>query len=71
VYVNSINSIVRLLSGFRGGGLWYGRPLMQSISGLNLALQWHLCWLHVHINSHGGIVFSCGLLLNVPAFMRV
>ena len=71
VYVNSINCIVRLLSGFRGGGLWYGRPLMQSISGLNLALQWHLCWLHVHINSHGGTVFSCGLLLNVPAFMRV
>ena len=39
VYVNSINCMVRLSSGFRGGGLWYGRPLMHSISGLNLALH--------------------------------
>ncbi len=39
VYVNSINCMVRLSSGFSGGGLWYGRPLMHSISGLNLALH--------------------------------
>ena len=39
VNVNSINCMVRLSSGFSGGGLWYGRPLMHKISGLNLALH--------------------------------
>jgi hypothetical protein len=49
----------------------YGSPFTQRMSGLNLALQWHLCCSHVHGSSHGGTVFSWGLLLNVPAFMRV
>jgi hypothetical protein len=25
----------------------------------------------VHGSNHGGTVFSCGLLLNVPAFIRI
>ena len=39
VYVNSISWTVRLAVGDDGGLLWYGSPLMQSISGLSLALQ--------------------------------
>jgi len=39
VYVNSMNCTVRLSLEFRGGALWYGRPLMHKMSGLNLALQ--------------------------------
>ena len=54
-----------------GGGSLYGRPLTQSMSGLSLALQWHLRFSHVHGSSHGGTVFSCGLLLKVPAFIRI
>ena len=42
VYVNCMNWIVKLSSGLSGGGLWYGRPLMHSMFGLNLALHWHL-----------------------------
>ena len=37
VYVNSINCIVKLLSGFSGGGLWYGRPLIH----ISLYYQFH------------------------------
>src|SRR5579875_1316303 len=39
VYVNLINCIVRLSSGFCGGSFWCGRPLMHNMSGLNLALH--------------------------------
>ena len=38
-YVNSINCILRLLSGPIGGFDWYGNPLMHMRSGLNLALN--------------------------------
>jgi hypothetical protein len=69
--VNSMNWIVRLSVGFDGGSLLCGCPFTHRMSGLNLALQWHLCCSHEHANSHGGTVFSWGLLLNVPAFMRV
>ena len=44
---------------------------MQSKSGFSLALQWHLCCPHVHGSNQGGTVFSWGLILNVPAFMRI
>jgi hypothetical protein len=71
VYVNSINCTVRLSVGCVGGVFRCGSPLMHSRSGLNLALQWHLFWLHVHDRSQVGTVFSCGLLLKVPAFMRM
>ena len=70
-YVNSINCIMRLSIGFGGGSFLYGSPLTHRMSGLNLALQWHLWCSHVQGRSHEGTVFSCGLLLNVPAFMRV
>ena len=56
---------------FGGGGALYGRPLMHRMSGLRRALQWHLCVLHVHGKSHGGIVFSCGLSLKIPAFIQM
>ena len=70
-YVNSINWIVRSSEGFDGGSLLYGCPFTHWISGLNRALQWHLCCSHVHANNHGGIVFFWGLLLNVLAFIRM
>ena len=65
VYVVLINCTMRLFIGFSGGVLWYGSPLIHNMSGLSLALQWHLCCPHVHGRSHGGHVFACGLLLNV------
>ena len=71
VYVNSINWTVRSFVGFNGGELRYGSPLMHNRSGLNLALQWHLCCPHVQGRSHGGTVFSCGELLNFPAFISI
>ena len=63
--------MVRLFAGSVGGVLWCGSSQTHSKSSLNLALQWHLCCLHVQGRSHVGTVFSCELLLNVPAFMRV
>ena len=70
-YVNSINYMVRLGSMSVGGSFWYNNPLTQSISGQNLALQWHLCVRHVRGSSQLGTMFSWGLLLKVPIFMRV
>ena len=70
-YLNSINWIVRFGSMFVERGASYGRPLTQRMSGLRPALQWHLCVLHVHGRSQGRTVFSCGLSLNIPAFMRM
>ncbi len=70
-YVNSINCMVRLGSISVGGSLWYGKPLTQRMSGLNLELQWHLCVPHVQGSSQLGAVFSWGLSLKVPAFMRI
>ena len=57
-YVNSINCMVRLGSTSVGAALWYGSPLTQRISGLNLELQWHLCVPHVQGSSQLGTVFS-------------
>ena len=70
-YVNSINYMLRLGSMSVGGSLWYGKPLTQRMSSLNLELQWHLCIPHVQGSSQLGTVFSWGLLLKVPAFMRI
>ena len=44
---------------------------MHSRLGLSRALQWHLGVLHVHGSNHGGTVFSGGLSLYVPAFIRM
>ena len=71
VYVNSMNCTVRLFDGYGGGVLWCESSLIHRRSGLSLALHWHLCWAHVQANSHVGTVFSCGLLLNVLAFIKV
>ncbi|KAG0565947.1 hypothetical protein KC19_7G025900 [Ceratodon purpureus] len=38
-YVNSMNCMVRLGFISVGGSLWYGKPLTQRMSGLNLELQ--------------------------------
>jgi hypothetical protein len=54
-----------------GGSFWYGSPLTQRMLGLNMELQWHLCVLHVQGSSQWGTVFSWGVLLKVPAFMRI
>jgi hypothetical protein len=70
-YVNSMNCMVRLGSMSMGGSFWYGNPLTQRMSGLNLELQWHLCVPHVHGSSQLGTVFSWDVLLKVPAFMRI
>ena len=70
-YVNSMNCMVRLGSMSVGGSFWYGNPLTQRMSGLNLELQWHLCVPHVQGSSQLGTVFSWGALLKVPAFIRM
>ena len=70
-YVNSMICMVRLGSMSVGGSLWYGNPLTQRMSSLNLELQWHLCVPHVQGSSQLGTVFSWGVLLKVPAFMRI
>ena len=57
-YVNSINCMVISGVGVSGGGWLYGWPMMHSMSGLSLALQWHLWVPHVHGSSHVGTVFS-------------
>jgi hypothetical protein len=59
-YVNSINCTVSVGLGWIGGSMLYGWLHMQSISGLSLALHWHLCvWLlHIHSSSQCGTVFS-------------
>ena len=57
-YVNSMNCMVRLGSMSVGGSCWYDSPLTQRMSGLNLALQWHLCVPHVQGSSQSGTVFS-------------
>ena len=44
---------------------------MQSISSLNLVLQWHLCNAHVYESSHGGTKFFIGLFYKVRAFIRM
>ena len=44
--------------GASGGGWSYGWPMTQSMSGLNLVLQWHLWAPHVHSSSHVDTVFS-------------
>ena len=71
VNVNSINCIVRLYVGCGGGVFWCGSSLTHRRSGLKRALQWPLCCPHVHGRSHVGTLFSCGLSLNVPEFMRM
>jgi hypothetical protein len=59
-YVNSMNCTVNVGLGWFGGSILYGWLRMQSMSGLNLALHWHLCvWLlQVHGNSQCGTIFS-------------
>ena len=57
-YVDFMNYMVIFVVGGYGGGWLYGCPIMHSIYGLNLALQWHLWVPHVHGNSHVGTVFS-------------
>ena len=41
-YVNSMNCMVIPVLGAYGGGWLYGCPMTHNISGLYLALQWHL-----------------------------
>jgi hypothetical protein len=70
-YVNSMNCMVIVWSTFVGGVFWYGSPLTQRMSGLKRELQWHLWVPHVQGNNQLGTVFSWGLSLKVPAFIRV
>ena len=49
----------------------YTGDLTHNMSGLNLALQWHLWAPHVHGNSHASTVFFGGSPLCVPTFMSV
>ena len=68
-YVNSMNCIVIVGVGAYGGGELYGWPIMHIMSGLSLALQWHLWVSHVHGSNHVGTVFSWGSSLYVHAFI--
>jgi hypothetical protein len=71
--VNSINCTVNVGLGWFGGSALYGWLRMQSMSGLNLALHWHLCiWLlQVHGSNHCGTVFSCSCSSVFHAFIRM
>ena len=55
--------ILRLLLGPIGGFDWYSIRLTQMRSGLNLALQWHLWFLHVQGSRLRNIIFFDGMLL--------
>ena len=70
-YVNSINYMVNYGVGASCGGWLYGWPMTHNMSGLNMALQWHLWASHGHGSSHIGIVFLRGSLLYVPMFISV
>jgi hypothetical protein len=61
-YVNSINCTVNEGLGCFGGSSLYGWFRMHRMSGLSLALHWHLfVWLwQVHGSNHDGTVFSWG-----------
>jgi hypothetical protein len=59
-YVNSMNCIISAWLGSCGGSALYGWFRIHSISGLSLALQWHLCvwFLQLHGSSQFGTIFS-------------
>ena len=60
-FVDSMNWIVISGVGASGGGELYGWSIMHNMSGLSLALQWHLWVPHVHGSNHGGTVFLGGV----------
>jgi hypothetical protein len=72
-YVNSMNCTVSVWFGSCGGSALYGCFRMHSMSGLSLALHWHLCvpLLQLHGSSQFGTVFSCVRSSDFPAFTRV
>ena len=69
-YVNSINCTVHEVVGPCGGLALYGWFRMHKMSGLSLALHWHLCvWLlQLHGSSQFGTVFSWVCLSDLLAF---
>jgi hypothetical protein len=69
-YVNSMNCTVSVGLGPCGGSTLYGWFRMHSMSGLSLALHWHLCvrLLQLHGSSQFGTVFSCACPSVFPAF---
>ena len=46
-------------------------PQTQNMSGLNLALHWHLGIWHIQGKSQSGVVFFGDVLLKEPAFMSM
>jgi hypothetical protein len=68
-----MNCIVSVWLGSYGGSALYGWFRMHSISGLSLALHWHLCiWLlQLHGSSQFGTVFYCVWPSDFPAFIRI
>ena len=52
-----MNCMVIPVVGASGGGWLYGCSMTHNMSGLNMALQWHLWVPHVHGSSHVGTVF--------------
>jgi hypothetical protein len=72
-YVNSMNCTVSVEFDPYGGSVLYGWFRMHRMSGLSLALHWHLCvWLlQLHGSSQLGIVFSCACSSDFPAFAKM
>jgi hypothetical protein len=68
-----MNFTVSVWLGSCGGSTLYGWFWMHSISGLSLALHWHLCvWLlQLHGSSQLGTVFSCVWPSDFPTFTRM
>lgn len=59
--VNSTNCTLKLMLEEVGGLI--GKTILLYIVGMvyhNIALDWHLCCMHVHSNSHGSL-YSGGL----------
>ena len=70
-YVNSMNWVVIVGESVIGVCVWFGAPIRHSMSGRNLARQWHVGCEHVHSRSQFGIVCSCGLFLKLHALVSV
>jgi hypothetical protein len=72
-YVNSMNCTVSVGLDPCGGSTLYGWFRMHSMSGLSLALHWHLCvkLLQLHGSSQFGTVFSYVRSSDFPAFTRI
>ena len=70
-YVNPMNWVVRTWEGDSGVCIWFKAHIMHRMSRLNLAWQWYVACVHVHLRSQFKIVWSVGMLLRLHALATV